>query len=496
MKKFYFVLFFAFYFSNAFCFESKSCIGGKLEAELRQDSTGIPVLNFSFEFTLKKLGNPRGFANLMGLYNIKKTAFNDSFAVTGDLNFSYDGHKKTITCVESGHHCEIKIPNGSGIFKLPVSFQEQQGDALILMGVVFYNGKMFRSKNGLLFDEDENRCLTLEDAVTPLLDYTIHYSFCCSTFEEITLPDIHEPQCVQFSSNTVIERNKNMKASVESRYSIRESEIFIEILNYDIPKNAQFYLQPNENSVTCSSMNQNCTQLVIPKSDYGFDFSLMVTDAEIYRITTTAGILIKQNGIFMTDDNKIFTRENACWKSTFMTANDTTTVSSLCCDQFAPSSTMDKCVQYESRTTFRDVFTASDAGYLQTKYTVNSESVNIHIANFTASTDSLGFFHCPSSLLGNEVCKTSTTNPDIECEFGFIENKTYEFSFRTSFAPEGFNLFVASQTNQQLTQPEITVVNPCVIKVNPYNYPYPPMEARTTICCISTIDGPWPEGSS
>lgn len=65
-------------------------------------------------------------------------------------------------------------------------------------------------------------------------------------------------------------------------------------------------------------MNQNCTQLIIPESDYGFEFSLMVTDAETYRVMTTAGILIKQNGIFMTDDNRIFTRENPCWKSTFM----------------------------------------------------------------------------------------------------------------------------------------------------------------------------------
>ena len=164
MKKFYFVLFFAFYFSNAFCFKSNNCIGGKLEAELRQDSTVIPVLNFSFEFSLKKFENVGGSANLMNLYNIKETAFNESFKVTGDLLFSYDGHKKAITCTDSGDDCEIEIPNGSGDFELPVSLQGQQGDATILMGVVFYNGKMFRSKNGLLFDEDENRCLTLEDA--------------------------------------------------------------------------------------------------------------------------------------------------------------------------------------------------------------------------------------------------------------------------------------------------------------------------------------------
>lgn len=128
---------------------------------------------------------------------------------------------------------------------------------------------------------------------------------------------------------------------------------------------------------------------------------------------------------------------------------------------------MDKCVQYESRTTFRDIFTASDSGYLQTKYIVNPRSVNIHIANFTAYKDSLGFFYFPSSILGTEVCKTSTTDPDIECEFAFAENRTYEFSFRTGFAPEGFTLFEATQIDQQLTQPEVTVVNPCVTQVNP-----------------------------
>ena len=100
----------------------------------------------------------------MKISNISTKNFNESYQVTGDLILSYDGHKQVINCVNGSDYCEIEIPNGSGAFELPVLLQQQKGNAMVLIGIVFYNGKIFRSKNGLLFDKDVNRCFTLEDA--------------------------------------------------------------------------------------------------------------------------------------------------------------------------------------------------------------------------------------------------------------------------------------------------------------------------------------------
>ncbi|KAE9554202.1 hypothetical protein FO519_002566 [Halicephalobus sp. NKZ332] len=274
---------------------------------------------------------------MMELYNFNTVSVNESYQVIGNLVFSYDGYRKSIECgdprihdginSQNGSHCETDIPNGSGVFELPVFFQGEKGEAIILMGAVFYNGKMFRSKSGLFFDEDINNCLILEDA-----------------------------------------------------------------------ENSQFYLQPNENSVTCSSMNSNCSQIIIPENDFGFDFSLLVTDAESFRLRTTAGELMKRNGVFMMDDNEFFTKEKPCWKSTFKTTNDTVSTSSFCCKKFSPSSTMDKCLQYESRTSFRDIYENSEIGFLQAKYTnlmlssIDWIVLTIDILLFTVSLPLFGIY--------------------------------------------------------------------------------------------------------
>lgn len=132
------------------------------------------------------------------------------------------------------------------------------------------------------------------------------------------------------------------------------------------------------------------------KFNFLIDFEWADQNDDIYGFYATAGILARRNGIFLKDDNSLFTSKNPCWKKSAEIAygNGANFESSFCCTSFksashptvSPSPTptsSSACLTYYSTTTV-----TNNSTNLKVSYMFNTTGLMVNIANYSAETNS------------------------------------------------------------------------------------------------------------
>lgn len=265
--------------------------------------------------------------------------------------------------------------------------------------------------------------------------------------------------CVEFNSNTVFTLTASPStviANFSANYALLESEMIITVTDYTGPPTGSFYFSPNEDLIYCAGNVSGCDlRQSLPTSDFQFDFLLDVWDPypQTFHYDAVTGKLIRRNGVYMKEENTLYTPENPCWSRVEGGNNDSTATSNFCCSRFQNDLTA-VCPQYETKSfgyQGQDLIT-----FFNIRYTVLKDSLNVLIQNFTSTADNNGQFEMYDSRGSAQLCSTSTSTVSANCSLSYKNNEAYEFEFRTSGFPDGFNMTLISINNLQFESPNLS----------------------------------------
>uniref|UniRef100_A0A7E4V9D9 CUB domain-containing protein n=1 Tax=Panagrellus redivivus TaxID=6233 RepID=A0A7E4V9D9_PANRE len=325
-------------------------------------------------------------------------------------------------------NCTFVTTDGAAHMILALTFNNDTTDeATVLEGVAFDRGTAFRTIMGRLFDP-KWPCGRSQTADSELIDYVGKSTVCCSKFELLSISDNRITEtCAEFTSlSTFSPFPGNISAVLSTEYKLYPNQcIDIRAVSFTAPKSLDYYLQPNENAVTCSSTATSCSQQLRAYADFQFQFSVYVTDFKDIMVNGIAGQLVMRNGQVYHDGDKPFTSTDKCWKQVMKDpTGNTYFTSNFCCKKFITTSRL-TCTQYQ--------ITISAAGKnrlsLYARMSLQENLIVINVHKYYIHGGLPAVIQAATSGYSIKLCTFKSDEEGALCTLKLETGSTYDLSF-------------------------------------------------------------------
>uniref|UniRef100_A0AC34QF70 Uncharacterized protein n=1 Tax=Panagrolaimus sp. JU765 TaxID=591449 RepID=A0AC34QF70_9BILA len=453
---------------------------------------------YRLNFTVDVKKSSQEFHNDVTLSKFSRWALNDSYYESWPLEFFAEVMDVGILCNSTMPVCEFKGMR-DGLAAIMLSLQngpfEEVGEWFL--NFWFIEGTTYNSRAGQMFDPVTDRCF--HDHID-FLDLIFDADYCCVNFTNVQVPDppINAQKCVEFYGETNFTgKSGDLVSQVGVLYSVSDNFVNASVNKYSGPSDATFNLSPNSDEYvlpcTDNSVEYPCvvTQPVNDtRKDHTYNFVIDVWRLPYYDYSAINGQLISRKGVWMKNVARPtpYTVEDPCWTRVVDANNDTTASTNFCCKKWA------FCAEYRTKTTV--TMGSTNIAYLSVNVVLDSnQTMRIQMANYTTTSNNIKQNVQFESLSSNgqaQFCRANSTSLGNSCLFQEFAGSNYTFSLRNSDFPDGWNMVNVAVNGQQIISPFLTLTNPCHSEVHNYNGVDQKTTAKTEICCISAIDGPWP----
>ncbi|KAE9549471.1 hypothetical protein FO519_007311 [Halicephalobus sp. NKZ332] len=453
---------------------------------------------YSFDVDVNVVESTTKYFNLIKFFNYANHSVDeDVFKQAAPLQY-WDGNEGVMIKCDFGDSCTIEIPDGVGLLEFPIFVNGTKDFPSLIDGLFFDSGIIFISYLGEFFYPDGGNCASFEEMSQFVSGFFYQTKICCREFTYVHVPDENSNPCVEFDSNTVFSSNisSDVIANFSAHYALLKNEIVVTVTDYTGPPTGSFYFSPNEDLTYCAGNVSGCyLRQNLSNSDFQFEFLLDVWDPypQTFHYDAVTGKLIRRNGVYMKEENKIFSPEHPCWSRVEPGNNDSIATSKFCCSRFQNDITA-TCPQYESRS--RALQDNVEVTFLDITYTLEKNNLNVLVKNFSSSEDIIGQFEMFDSRGLSQLCSVNNSTVVSSCTFNYTNNEAYEFEFRTSGFPNGFSMTVVAINNLEFESPDLSPDKPCETFIQPYNGLDISKSSKTELCCITQVGEPWPGESS
>uniref|UniRef100_A0A914PCG0 Uncharacterized protein n=1 Tax=Panagrolaimus davidi TaxID=227884 RepID=A0A914PCG0_9BILA len=197
------------------------------------------------------------------------------------------------------------------------------------------------TNNGFSFDPTSKSCMSFTECCTH--PYVFQYDYCCTNFTYITFPDMEPKPCLEFKGTTMlVDANVNIISLLTTTYGITASGLNVSLTtNLLQPPFVTTNIFPNYVNYDCtSSISSSCSFMLQRGLAINSLYNMFMrgnTAEEGYGELFLSNKIIKRNGIYVKDDNTLFTPNDSCSTVTSPFIDGLRTLNTLCCTKFQGS---------------------------------------------------------------------------------------------------------------------------------------------------------------